>query len=93
MPLPGYFFYGALLVVAIQFVMGLGAVTGAAATGLGAPAAIAGTAVNLGLTGAQVGAIVAALTALLAERATNVISTKNALNSFPGSQWPNVIKE
>lgn len=88
----GTVFYAALLGIAIKFVAGLVAAAGAASTGVGAPPAVAGAAVDVGITAAEVGVLVAALIALLAAQGTNVNSTKNALDSFPGAEWPNATK-
>lgn len=88
----GLAFYVAVLGVAVKFVAGLVAASGAASTGVGAVPALAGTAANVGITAAEVGLLVGALFVFLGAQAAFMNNTKNALDSFPGAQWPNATK-
>lgn len=88
----GLTFYVAVLGVAVKFVAGLVTASGAASTGVGAVPALAGTAANVGITAAEVGILLGALVICLGAQAAFMNNTKNALDSFPGAQWPNATK-
>lgn len=85
-------FYVAVLGVVIDTLVELTAAAAVSATGVGAPAGLAGTGLSLGKALVLLGVFVGAIVTFLFAEQQIINNMLNALDSFPGNQWPNATK-
>jgi hypothetical protein len=84
----GLVFYGAIIVVLIKMIAGVGAGTGATATGVGAPVGLLAILASIGIGSAEIGLLITAAVGLVTAEMAAFDELNKGFAAFPLSRWP-----
>lgn len=84
----GLIFYGAVIGILLKMIMGVGAGTGTAATGVGAPVGLAAILASIGIGAGELAAAIAAAVAFIGAQMKAFNDLNKGFAAFPQSSWP-----